>query len=124
MTKAEKRVMVTAENVLAKMMPGERHSLRDIALRVGGGIASVRMVLAECVARRAVRMESTGKRQVYLLVTAKNAGKDARAPVGPHMILQGYDATNRRFAELCMAARSPVSQDQNVRYGVIGATSG
>jgi hypothetical protein len=59
MTKTERRVMVTAENVLAKMIPGNRDSLRDIAQRVSDDIADVRIVLAECVARRVLRMEGS-----------------------------------------------------------------
>ena len=59
MTKTERRVTVTVENVLAKMIPGNRDSLRDIAQRVSDGIANVRTVLAECVARRVLRMEGS-----------------------------------------------------------------
>ncbi|QQC67987.1 hypothetical protein [Paraburkholderia ginsengisoli] len=120
MRKAEKHVMITAENVLASMKPAERCTLHDIARRVNGAIANVQTVLTECVARRAVRKANAGKRHVYVLVTAEEAAEDAGTPVWSQTILQGYDAANRRFIELCMVARSPVSEDQTVRYGVIG----
>jgi hypothetical protein len=54
MKKAGKPVVVTVEDALGSMTPGERHTLYDIARRGNGSIPNVQTVLNECVARRAV----------------------------------------------------------------------
>ena len=115
MGKAEKRVVVSAEDVMGGMVAGERYTLHDIARRVNGAIPNVQAVLTECVARRAVRKANAGKRHVYVLVTTEEAARDARTPVWPQAILQGYDAEHRRFRELCMTAHSTVLSRLNLK---------
>ncbi|SIO72621.1 hypothetical protein SAMN05444172_9085 [Burkholderia sp. GAS332] len=121
MTQARKRAVLTMKHVLSRMTPGERHSLHEIARRVKRSIPGVQEALAECVAKRTVGKALIGKRYVYWLLTLNEAGTDVRPepPVRSQRELRGYDAGNRRFAELCMSARAPV-QGQTVRYMAVG----
>ncbi|MFL9998870.1 hypothetical protein PQR34_46815 [Paraburkholderia sediminicola] len=108
MTKAGKSSpAVTQELVLAKLMPGSRHSLHEIAGMVGFSAANVRRVLADCVVKGTVKMKNVGRKNLYWAPAADEDGcvqPDQWAH--PREVLRGYDTVNNRFRELCLASRA------------------
>lgn len=117
MYKAEKHVVVSAENVMEGMVAGERHSLHEIALRVNAGVQNVQKVLAECVATGSVSRTFAGRRHVYWLAAEGEAVAAGRTvlPLWSQATQQGYGAENRRFRELWMTVWSTVLQGLNLK---------
>ncbi|WP_090807973.1 hypothetical protein [Paraburkholderia tuberum] len=104
------------------MVPGTRYALHQITKRVDGSIPNVQAALADCVARGVLRKAMSGKRAVYWVPTEEeiqNEQPDAKRYASPQATLQGYEATMRRFQDLCMATRPPRPAGQTIR-SVIG----
>ena len=102
MGKAEKQVVVSAEDVMGGMVVGERHSLHEIARGLNAGVPNVQKVLAECVSTGSVKRTFAGRRHLYWLAAEGEAVAARRgvSPLWSQATLQGYDAGNRRFREL------------------------
>ncbi|CAE6865509.1 hypothetical protein R75461_08249 [Paraburkholderia nemoris] len=108
MTITNQRV-VTRAIVLARMTPGIRYSVHQLARLVGTGMPTMQLVLAEYFVRGVLRKTIAGKRDVYWLPSAdelaSNQGSQWALPRG---IFQGYDLANRHFQDLCLSTRARV----------------
>lgn len=107
MTKAKQRV-ITQEIVLAKMTPGSRYSIHEIAKLVGSGVPTIRRALADGLIRGSLRRKIEGRRDLYWVPTADDFTRDPGTQRRlSQRTLQGYDEAHRRFREVCMVTRAP-----------------
>ncbi|MCI0151925.1 hypothetical protein KNO81_39495 [Paraburkholderia sediminicola] len=116
MTKAEQKLAITPATVLACMTPGTLYTSVQIARLIGTGPPEAQRMLSACVATGTVKESRDGRRAVYRLRTEEDIqGERERAERNmlPKGVLRGYDAVNRRFQDLCMASRRPVSGSPN-----------
>jgi len=106
MTKPKQRV-ITQEIVLAKMTPGSRYRIHEIAKLVGSGVPTIRRALTDGLIRGSARRKIEGKRDLYWLAKADDFASDpATQRRLSQRTLQGYDEAHRRFRELCMVTRA------------------
>ena len=110
MTKAKPSPVLTPELLMTQMVPGTRYSLHEIAGQFGTNIPRVHQALADCLARKMVNRTTIGKRYLYWVPTADEIVSTQPAQWAlPRGVLQGYDATHRRFQDLCLASRRPAA---------------
>ncbi|CAE6845261.1 hypothetical protein R75461_07220 [Paraburkholderia nemoris] len=98
------------------MTPGTPYTGQQVARLTGYSLPEVQRVLSGCVARGIVRQTRDDRHSVYRVPTEEEilrAGVQMLGHALPQTILQGYDAEHRRFREMCMASRRPVSGRPN-----------
>ncbi|CAE6858601.1 hypothetical protein R75461_07858 [Paraburkholderia nemoris] len=117
MAKGEQRLVITPAKVLACMTPDTTYTLVQIARLIGIGPPEAQRMLSACVAKGSVKELRDGKRAAYRLRTDEDIRHEReraeRSNTLPQGVLQGYDAEHRRFREMCMASRRPLSGRAN-----------
>ncbi len=119
MTNAEQKPALTPVKLLACMTPGATYSVPQIVRLAGYSAQEVQNVLSGCVVRGLVKQIHYCRRSIYRVPTKEEIGRDREqaARTVHHAILQGYDAANYRFRDLCMASHAPVQQAGQSRHG-------
>ncbi|CAE6845378.1 hypothetical protein R75461_07226 [Paraburkholderia nemoris] len=116
MKNTEQKPALTAARVMECMTPGTSYSGRQLSRLVGYNQPEVQTVLSACVARGIVRQTRDGGRSIYRVPTEEEIRHERERlerRAFPPGELQGYDAVMRRFREMCMATRVPLSGSAN-----------
>ena len=122
MTKAEQKPALTPAKVLACMAPGTTYTVSQVARLLGTRPPEAQRLLSGCVVRGKVKEAREDRRRVYRVPTEDELRRERDRVTRSALsqgTLQGYEAEHRRFQELCMTTRRPLSAASPTAPGLL-----